>query len=239
MKISGIYEYSSDLVQKYKAELAEIVKIHLAPVDTSVNVSSITTNENSNKMIKPIEEINFDDVPVMKAEEETKTKEPEFKEATKFMNFAENVSVKTVGNGTSSKRNNNKIQKVDFDFNFDNFNDVNFSSFNSLNNENKNTTTNEETNKKKNKKKVEEEEEDYSDYKKPKVSKEEINKKFANKKAISSEDYANLQDDNPQSNSTKSKLNSMKFSQAISSSDLYGEPEDDGKFNKNNFHIFR
>ena len=59
------------------------------------------------------------------------------------------------------------------------------------------------------------------------VSKEEINKKFANKKAISSEDYANLEDNSHESSAAKNKLQGMKYSQAISSSDLYGNNADD------------
>ena len=55
-----------------------------------------------------------------------------------------------------------------------------------------------------------------------KISKEELNKKFANKKAISSEDYAALEDDNSDDKFVKDKIKSMGNSQAISSDDVYG-----------------
>lgn len=247
-KVSGIYEYSSDLVQKYKSELAEIVKGQLNPSEViNVNVQSNAnpdpngmTASSSNK-IKKIEDVNFDDIPVPEntsngSNSTNPSKEPEYKEPTKFKNFAENVEVKVIGGSesgnTKSKRGNaKKIQKVDFDFNFDNFNDVNFSSFNSISeNDNKNEESSSTNSKKKNQKQFDDEEDDLDNYKQvSKISKEEINKKFANKKAISSEDYANLNEDPSQTNSMKSRLNTMKSSQAISSSDLYGEPEEDGK----------
>jgi hypothetical protein len=173
-------------------------------------------------------------------------KEPEYKEPTKFMNFAENVNVKVVANANGkegkAKRGVQKIQKVDFDFNFDNFNDVNFSSFSGDNGNNSVSANNGNTvngksidadfddvfsnDKKKKKNKYDDEEEDNSNSFKPKISKDEINKKFANKKAISSEDYANLEEDPSQNTNFKNKINSMKYNNAISSSDFYGEPED-------------
>jgi hypothetical protein len=237
-KQSGIFEYSSDSIQKYKSELAETVKGMLASSGVIVETPTQTQNENRG-MIKKIEEVNFDDVQVSKPIEE-KPKEPEYKEPTKFKNFAENIDVKIISNGNENKpnkRNNNqKIQKVDFDFNFDNFNEVNFSSFNSLpENNNTNNMTNFDkefgwgnSNNNNNKSNNKFEDDDESEYYKPKISKEEINKKFANKKAISSEDYANLEENPNQNNAFKNKLNNMKYSQAISSSDIYGEQNDDG-----------
>ena len=59
-----------------------------------------------------------------------------------------------------------------------------------------------------------------------KYSEEEINKKFANKKAISSEDYAALEDDGSNDNMIKNKIRSMGNSQAISSDDIYGKTDD-------------
>lgn len=186
-------------------------------------------------MIKEFNEVNFDDISVSKPQvEEEKPKEPEYSEPTKFNNFAENVNVKIIstGNEKKSKKGAQKIQKVDFDFDFDNFNNVDFNSFNNVNNNsntensNKKTETNFDSSKKGKKNKFEDEEEDYN-YNKPKISKEEINKKFANKKAISSEDYANLEDQ-PNTDSTfKNKLSSMKRNQAISSSDMFGEEEEE------------
>ena len=57
--------------------------------------------------------------------------------------------------------------------------------------------------------------------------KEEVNKKFANKKAISSEDYAALEDNGSQDSYYSNKIKSMGNTQAISSSDLYGPQESD------------
>jgi len=85
--------------------------------------------------------------------------------------------------------------------------------------------------KKKNDSEEEEETTSGGVYGKPKISKEEINKKFANKKAISSEDYADLDSQPYESNNAKNKLSGMKYAQAISSSDLYGGKEDDDEGN--------
>ena len=206
-----------------------------APTTSNGNSNS-SNGQDANSMIKPIDQINFDDLNVPVKEEK---KEPEFKEATKF-NFTEKIDVKVVSTGTGKSKRVNKIQKVDFDFNFDNFNEVNFSSFGGQNGNNNNNgngavtepnfddefggSNNNSSNKKK-KNKYEDEEEE-SSYGKLKISKEEINKKFANKKAISSEDYANLEGNPSQTNAYKNKLSGMKYSQAISSSDMYGEPEE-------------
>ncbi len=253
-KESGIYDYHNGLVQTYKLELQEIVKnILMANMQTNDNSerNNETNNNNNNSntntnSIKNPEDVNFDDIPVNKVD---KPVEPEYKEPTKF-NFTESVDVKVVpsSNGTStgkSKRNNQKIQKVDFDFNFDNFNDVDFSSFNNVSGEdNQQSNQSNGTAKKKNgtganfdeefssSKNMRNNYDDEDNYRKPKISKEEINKKFANKKAISSEDYANLEEDPSEMNAHKYKLNSMKNSQAISSSDIYGGGDDDydGKF---------
>jgi hypothetical protein len=245
-KQSGIYEYSSDSVQKYKSELSEIIKCLLNNTlitDTNIKDSSnknVITNPNTSEvkqgsMVKDVSEVNFDDIPVSKPPAEEKPKEPEFKQATKF-NFAENVNIKVISSSieSKSKRNNQKIQKVDFDFNFDNFNEVNFSSFNNVPNDpptNKNQTNFDQefgSSSSSNKNNKFDQDEDSNEFKKQKISKEEINKKFANKKAISSEDYANLEEDPNTNSSFKNKLNNMKYSQAISSSDLYGEPNEEG-----------
>lgn len=249
-KASGVFDYSSDLVQKYKTEVGEKVKELLNMENFNNNAQNSNTSSNTpstaNK-IKDINEVNFDDCNVKeKTVEPIKEEKPEYKEPTKFMNFSENVNVKVVSNGnngnnTKSKRGVQKIQKVDFDFNFDNFNEVNFSSFSGTSEsigksntdadfDNAFGSSNSDIQKKKKKSEdMEEDEENQYNTNKPKICKEEINKKFANKKAISSEDYANL-DENPSQNSNiKSKISSMKYSTAISSSDLYGEPED-GKY---------
>ncbi len=55
-----------------------------------------------------------------------------------------------------------------------------------------------------------------------KISKKELNKKLANKKAISSEDYAALEEDNTDNKVVKDRIKSMGNSQAISSEDVFG-----------------
>ena len=60
-----------------------------------------------------------------------------------------------------------------------------------------------------------------------KITKEEVNKKFANKKAISSEDYAALEDNGSQDGVYSQRIKSMGNSQAISSSDVYGDNDND------------
>jgi hypothetical protein len=245
-KISGIFDYSSDGIQKLKNELAErvldLMKVELGSTSNASNGSNkvITTNNsnNSNTMkneetsntqkIKKIEDVNFDDV-------QTDLPKPEIKEATKFKNFEDNLNVKITSTTTENKgRKINKIQKVDFDFDFDNFKDTNFASMSIKDEDDKNKKSDNEQieldrkSKEKNSFKIEEDD-DNSNYQQAKLSKEEINKKFANKKAISSEDYQQLEDNPSEKNYYKSKINSMKNYQAISSSDVFGEGED-GKF---------
>lgn len=244
-KISGIFDYNSDEIQKLKSEIAErvmeILKIELGTASTETNSNgNINTNNsgklpnaknsndessnNSNK-IKKIENVNFDDVKV-------ETPKSEVKEATKFKNYENNnLNVKITSATNDNKgRKINKIQKVDFDFDFDNFGDTNFSTMNIKEDEDKNDKADdqwikEEKETKKSYFKNDDEEEERH-YNKPKMSKDEINKKFANKKAISSDDYKQLEENPSEKNYYKSKINSMKNYQAISSSDVYGETED-------------
>jgi hypothetical protein len=249
-KISGIFDYSSDGIQKLKSELGEkVIEILKIELGSSSNVSALNSNTNSNnstnvkqsnnndssstsnsKKIKKIEEVTFDDVKV-------ETPKSEVKEATKFKNFENNnLNVKITSASNDNKgRKINKIQKVDFDFDFDNFGDTNFSSMNLKGEEgDKNKKFDDEKfelekeTKKNSFKNDDEEEERY--YKKPKVTQDEINKKFANKKAISSDDYQRLEENPSEKNYYKSKINSMKNYQAISSSDVFGETEDGKKY---------
>ena len=53
-----------------------------------------------------------------------------------------------------------------------------------------------------------------------------MNKKFANKKAISSDDYAALEDDGNEDKFLKNKIKSMGNAQAIGSDDVYGKSDD-------------
>ena len=123
----------------------------------------------------------------------------------------------------------NKIKKMDFNFDFDSFNDVNFSDFTKKeeeNDDNDNKKEEEEDDfeqKEKEKEKEKElEDEGYNKSYNIKISKKELNKKLANKKAISSEDYAALEEDNTENKVVKDRIKSMGNSQAISSEDVFG-----------------
>ena len=131
-----------------------------------------------------------------------------------------NVKVK----GKAGKK--NKIKKVDFDFDFDSFNDVNFSDFNkpSEEKEDEDKKDEEDSSKKEEKEEVKiKESEGYNKSYDIKMSKKEINKKFANKKAISSEDYAELENNDYNKKEANARIKSMGNSQAISSEDVFGE----------------
>jgi ADP-ribosylation factor GTPase-activating protein 2/3 len=184
-KTSGIYEYTSDGLQKYKSELADRVKEALgleAPQQKVDNTMEKPINSNT---LKDSSDINFDEfgVPPKKVVEEEK-KEAEYKKPTDFK--VSNIVVKSVEN---NKTKGSKVKKADFDFDFDNFNDNTFSSVMA---EPATNATNGDTKKEKKKEDSDDDNSDNNSYNKPKISKEEINKKFANKKAISSDDYANL-----------------------------------------------
>jgi hypothetical protein len=109
--------------------------------------------------------------------EEPQVEVPEYKEPTK-------IALSTKTNTEIKLAKTNKIKKVDIDFDFDNFNDTPFTTVT------EDTTTT--TKKTRNVDEEYEEKEKAVDKVEYKISKEEINKKFANKKAISSEDYQAL-----------------------------------------------
>jgi ADP-ribosylation factor GTPase-activating protein 2/3 len=164
-KDSNLYDYNSDLIQKYKNELAERVKQAMSEITVNVPITKVETK------IEPVkEEETFDEV----------VKKDEYKEPTK-------VALGAKSSNEIKLAKTNKIKKVDFDFDFDNFADTPFTS----------VTEEPEKDNKKNKKTVDEEYEENNrsetnNNSSSKLSKEEINKKFANKKAISSDDYAAL-----------------------------------------------
>ena len=131
----------------------------------------------------------------MKNQEE-KYSEKEIQKKTKVENFK--VQRKTI----------KKKKKVDFDFDFDSFNNINFSDFNNKN----------EKEEKQNKIIYDDIEEDENNREQKsknknlyniKISKEEINQKFKNKKAISSEDYALLEENNSNDKFIQNRIKSM------------------------------
>ena len=223
--IGGNYDYNNSMVLKVRQEIAEKVKEELKPDDY------IKKDDKENKNDK----IEFDNNDVINKEEKEKEeikeekkekKEEEKEEIKKPQKFQINEKAKVNNEkviGKAGKK--NKIKKMDFNFDFDSFNDVNFSDFTKKDDENNNENTKEEDTKdyeKKEKEKELEEEEGYNKLYKSKVSKKKFDKKFANKKAISSEDYKALEEDNSDNKMIKDKIKSMGNSQAISSEDVFG-----------------
>jgi hypothetical protein len=150
-KDNGVFDYFNNQVGKYKNELAERVAAEF----NGVGVVKMKVEE---KVEKPKVEENFEE-----------QKKEEYSEPTK-------VVLKKEQKNEIKLPKTNKIKKVDFDFDFDNFND--------------DVSVPNEPEQPKVMKNVDEDCEE----KEPEVmcNKEEATKKFANKKAISSEDYAQL-----------------------------------------------
>ena len=232
--IGNTYDYNNSLVLKVRQEIADKVKNELKENEYMPDKENSSTK-------KKEEKINFDDIEVNEEKNndneekekkiiENKKEEPEEKEeeVQKPQKFQVNSNAK-VNNikvkGKAGKK--NKIKKVDFDFDFDSFNDVNFSDFNKKDEEEdnkKNDNFDEIDNKKKEEEKEKEEDNEYYETKKPK---KDINKKFANKKAISSEDYAALEDNDYTNKSVNNRIKSMGNTQAISSEDVFGSEGND------------
>ena len=223
--IGGNYDYNNSMVLKVRQEIAEKVKEELKPDDY------IKKDDKENKNDK----IEFDNNDVINKEKEEikeikeekkEKKEEEKEEIKKPQKFQINEKAKVNNEkviGKAGKK--NKIKKMDFNFDFDSFNDVNFSDFTKKEDENDIENKKEEDAKdyeKKEKEKELEEEEGYNKPYKSKVSKKKFDKKFANKKAISSEDYKALEEDNSDNKMIKDRIKSMGNSQAISSEDVFG-----------------
>ena len=226
--IGGNYDYNNSMVLKVRQEIAEKVKEELKPDDY------IKKDDKENKNDK----IEFDNNDVINKEKEEKEeikeekkekkekKEEEKEEIKKPQKFQINEKAKVNNEkviGKAGKK--NKIKKMDFNFDFDSFNDVNFSDFTKKEDENDIENKKEEDTKdyeKKEKEKELEEEEGYNKPYKSKVSKQKFDKKFANKKAISSEDYKALEEDSSDNKIIKDRIKSMGNSQAISSEDVFG-----------------
>ena len=223
--IGGNYDYNNSMVLKVRQEIAEKVKEELKPDDY------IKKDDKENKNDK----IEFDNNDVINKEKEEikeikeekkEKKEEEKEEIKKPQKFQINEKAKVNNEkviGKAGKK--NKIKKMDFNFDFDSFNDVNFSDFTKKEEENDIENKKEEDTKdyeKKEKEKELEEEEGYNKSYKSKVSKKKFDKKFANKKAISSEDYKALEEDNSDNKMIKDRIKSMGNSQAISSEDVFG-----------------
>ena len=234
--IGGNYDYNNSMVLKVRQEIAEKVKESLKPDDYK------------KKEDKKEEKNEFDDIEIKQEEKEEikeekkdekkkkekkeekegeKEEKDEIKKPQKFQidEKAKIKNAKVIGKAGKI----NKIKKMDFNFDFDSFNDVNFSDFTKKeeendNNDNKNEEEEDDFEQKEKEKEKEKELEDegYNKSYNIKISKKEINKKLANKKAISSEDYAALEEDNTDNKVVKDRIKSMGNSQAISSEDVFG-----------------
>ena len=233
--IGGNYDYNNSMVLKVRQEIAEKVKESLKPDDYKKKedkkeekneFDDIEINQEEKEEIKEEKEEKKDDKKKKEKKEEKEEKE-EIKKPQKFQidEKAKVNNAKVIGKAGKI----NKIKKMDFNFDFDSFNDVNFSDFTKKDEENDNNDNkkDEEEDDFKQKEKEKEKEKELEDegYNKSyniKISKKEINKKLANKKAISSEDYAALEEDNTDNKVVKDRIKSMGNSQAISSEDVFG-----------------
>ena len=224
--IGGNYDYNNSMVLKVRQEIAEKVKEELKPddyikKDDKENKNDKIEFDNNDEINKEKEEKG--EIKEEKKEKKEKEEKEEIKKPQKFqINEKAKVNNEKVI-GKAGKK--NKIKKMDFNFDFDSFNDVNFSDFTKKEDENDIENKKEEDTKdyeKKEKEKELEEEEGYNKPYKSKVSKKKFDKKFANKKAISSEDYKALEEDNSDNKMIKDRIKSMGNSQAISSEDVFG-----------------
>jgi len=194
------YDYSNDKVTKYKNDLANKVE-EVCGSGFEVVVEKV---DDKNKVEFEKNEKMF---------KEMEEKKEEIKESSKFSNFTHETEKKNDFKVSKT----NKIKKVDIDFDFDNFNpSVDNMKVENKSNDNQNSNYGYSS-------KVTE---------KPKDTSNEISsdfkKKLANKKAISSEDYA--EENHSQDLQTKNKLNSMKGQTAISSDELFGNgPKEDNQ----------
>ena len=232
--IGGNYDYNNSMVSKVRQEIAEKVKESLKPNDYKKKEEEKEEKEkedefnNINIKQEEINEIKEEKKVENKKKEEKEEKEEE-KEVKKPQKFQVDKKAKVKNEKVISKAGKiNKIKKMDFNFDFDSFNDVNFSDFTKKDEDNEKENKNEdEINDFEQKEKEKEKEKELNDegYNKSydiKLSKKEINKKFANKKAISSEDYKALEEDNQDNRVVKDRIKSMGNSQAISSEDVFG-----------------
>ena len=228
--IGGNYDYNNSLVLKVRQEIEERVRESLKPneykkVDNKKKEDDKKEEEFENININK-EEKNEE----KKVKEEKKEKEKEKEEIKKPQKFEINQSANVKNAKVISKASKiNKIKKMDFNFDFDSFNDVNFSDLtekeqdnNKENKINEEIDDDEQKEKETEKEKEMEQEKYHKSYSNSKVSEEEFDKKFSKKKAISSEDYENLERGNSDNKVVNDRIKSMGNSQAISSEDIFG-----------------
>ena len=230
--IGGNYDYNNSMVLKVRQEIEERVRESLRPDEYKKDNEK---KKEEDKQKDEFDNINVNDEEIKEEKEikkekkekkEEKKEEEEIKKPQKFqINQSANVKNAKVISKASKI---NKIKKMDFNFDFDSFNDVNFSDFTEKdqdnNKENKNNEENDdnEQKEKEKKKELEKEEGYHKSYSNSKVSDEEFDKKFSKKKAISSEDYQSLEKGNSDNKVVNDRIKSMGNSQAISSEDIFG-----------------
>ena len=228
--IGGNYDYNNSLVLKVRQEIEEKVKEALKPNEYK---KVDNKKKEDDKKEEEFENININkeekkEEKKVKEEKKEKEKEKEKEEIKKPQKFEINQSANVKNAKVISKASKiNKIKKMDFNFDFDSFNDVNFSDFTEKeqdnNKENKiNEEIDDDEQKEKETEKEMEQEKYHKSYSNSKVSEEEFDKKFSKKKAISSEDYENLERGNSDNKVVNDRIKSMGNSQAISSDDIFG-----------------
>ena len=246
--IGGNYDYNNSMVLKVRQEIAEKVRESLKPDDYK-------KVEDKKKEVDEFENININNEEIKDEEKEKEKKKEkndkkkkkdkneekveekneeieekeEIKKPQKFEvdKKAKVENAKVIGKAGKI----NRIKKMDFNFDFDSFNDVNFSDFtkkdeyNDKEKKEDDEKKDEDEQKEKEHEKEKEKESENEGYQKSygkKISKKELKNKFANKKAISSEDYASLEEGNSDNKIVKDRIKSMGNSQAISSEDVFG-----------------
>ena len=225
--IGGVYDYNNSMVLKVREEIAQKVKENLKPddyikKDKDKKEKKIEFSDDIKKEVNNSNDTNKNEVQKVETNDKTEEKEKEDIKPQKIeIKKQSKIKIEKIIKKGGKK---NKITKVDFDLDFDSFNDVNFGSLEKADDDKKEEEENdsskrEEKEKEKEKEKESEEGGNTYDFK---ISKKEINKKFANKKAISSEDYAALENDDSNNRITKERIKALGNSQAISSEDVFG-----------------
>ena len=226
--IGGNYDYNNSMVLKVRQEIEEKVKEALKPNEYKKVDNKKIEDDKKEEEFENININKEEKKEEKKVKEEKEEKEKEKEEIKKPQKFEINQSANVKNAKVISKASKiNKIKKMDFNFDFDSFNDVNFSDFTEKeqdnNKENKiNEEIDDDEQKEKETEKEMEQEKYHKSYSNSKVSEEEFDKKFSKKKAISSEDYENLERGNSDNKIVNDRIKSMGNSQAISSEDIFG-----------------
>ena len=226
--IGGNYDYNNSMVLKVRQEIEEKVKEALKPNEYKKVDNKKIEDDKKEEEFENININKEEKKEEKKVKEEKEEKEKEKEEIKKPQKFEINQSANVKNAKVISKASKiNKIKKMDFNFDFDSFNDVNFSDFTEKeqdnNKENKiNEEIDDDEQKEKETEKEMEQERYHKSYSNSKVSEEEFDKKFSKKKAISSEDYENLERGNSDNKIVNDRIKSMGNSQAISSEDIFG-----------------